>query len=163
MIKKICLLTRGGIEVVGRRVVVTSEFEANRENIWCKIQDIDTLREICKPKASFVSYDNTSPTWKEGKSFCFKMFLHGFIPVGKHTINVIKMDKSTGEIVTNEYNKKVTIWNHYINMEEISPNVTRYTDMVDLYAGGLTALAAWWTLKFYKHRQKKWQKIAKNL
>lgn len=82
------------------------------------------------------------------------MFLHGFIPVGKHTINVIKMDKSTGEIVTNEYNKKVTIWNHYINMEEISPNVTRYTDMVDLYAGGLTALAAWWTLKFYKHRQK---------
>jgi len=48
MIKKICLMTRGGKEVVGRRVVVTSEFEANRENIWCKIQDIDTLREICK-------------------------------------------------------------------------------------------------------------------
>ena len=58
---------------------------------------------------------------------------------------------------------KVTIWNHYINMEDVSPNVTRYTDMVDLYAGGLTALAAWWTLNFYKHRQKKWQKIAKNL
>ena len=38
MIKKICLMTRGGKEVVGRRVVVTSEFEANRENIWCKIQ-----------------------------------------------------------------------------------------------------------------------------
>ena len=37
MIKKICLMTRGGKEVVGRRVVVTSEFEANRENIWCKI------------------------------------------------------------------------------------------------------------------------------
>ena len=36
MIKKICLMTRGGKEVVGRRVVVTSEFEANRENIWCK-------------------------------------------------------------------------------------------------------------------------------
>ena len=50
MIKKICLMTRGGKEVVGRRVVVTSEFEANRENIWYKIQDIDTLREICKPK-----------------------------------------------------------------------------------------------------------------
>lgn len=74
---KICLMTRSGKEVIRCRVVVTSEFEANRENIWCKIQDIDTLREICKPKASFISYDNTSPTWKEGKSFCFKMFLHG--------------------------------------------------------------------------------------
>ena len=27
-------MTRGGKEVVGRRVVVTSELEANRENIW---------------------------------------------------------------------------------------------------------------------------------
>lgn len=50
MIEKICLMTRSGEEVVGRRVVVTSEFEADRENIWRKIQDIDTLRKICKPK-----------------------------------------------------------------------------------------------------------------
>ena len=47
MIKKICLMTRSGKEVIRCRVVVTSEFEANRENIWCKIQDIVTLREIC--------------------------------------------------------------------------------------------------------------------
>lgn len=72
MIKKICLMTRGGKEVVGRRVVVTSEFEANRENIWCKIQDIDTLREICKPKASFISYDNTSLDGKKENLFALK-------------------------------------------------------------------------------------------
>ena len=48
-------------------------------------------------------------------------------------------------------------------MEEISQQVTRYTDTVDLYAGCLTSIAAWWTLKFYKHRQRKWQKIAKSL
>ena len=57
MIKKICLMTRGGKEVVGRRVVVTSEFEANRENIWCKIQDIDTLREI-SPCVSLCKHSN---------------------------------------------------------------------------------------------------------
>mgnify|MGYP000122912528 FL=1 len=148
---------------MGRKVVVTSVFETGIENIWCKIQDIETLREICKPKASFISYGNIPPVWKEGETFYFKMFLHRFIPIGKHAINIIKIDKKAREIVSNEYNKRVTIWNHYINMEDVSPNVTRYTDMVDLYAGGLTALAAWWTLNFYKHRQKKWQKIAKNL
>ena len=48
MIKKICLMTRSGKEVVGRRVVVTSEFEANRENIWCKILSrADTPFRIC--------------------------------------------------------------------------------------------------------------------
>ena len=28
---------------------------------------------------------------------------------------------------------------------------------------GFFATDAWWTLKFYKHRQRKWQKIAKSL
>lgn len=149
MIKKICLVTRRGKRVMGRKVVVTSVFETDIENIWCKIQDIETLR--------------IPPVWKEGETFYFKMFLHRFIPIGKHIINIIKIDKEAREIVSNEYNKRVTIWNHYIQMEKITENVTRYTDSVELYAGYLTPLVAWWTLKFYKHRQKKWQKIAKNL
>ncbi len=40
---------------MGYRVTVTSDFHSNIENIWDKIQDIDTLREICKPKASFIA------------------------------------------------------------------------------------------------------------
>ncbi len=67
------------------------------------------------------------------------------------------MDKASREIDTEEYNDTVIIWNHYIKMEEISQQVTRYTDTVDLYAGCFTPIAAWWTLKFYKHRQCKWQ------
>ncbi|EXZ60717.1 hypothetical protein M107_5136 [Bacteroides fragilis str. 3725 D9(v)] len=44
-------------------------------------------------------------------------------------------------------------------MEKIAENVTRYTDSIELHAGYLTQFAAWWALKFYKHRQKKWQEI----
>jgi len=161
MIKRVQLTTREGKKVTGRQVIVTSDFGTNIENIWCKIQDIDTLREICKPKASFISCDDSPLIWEEGRSFLFKMYLHKVIPIGKHTINVVKMDRVSREIDTNEYNKRVPIWNHYIKMEEISKNVTRYTDIVDLYAGLFTSLAAWWTLRFYKHRQRKWQKIAK--
>lgn len=163
MIQKIKLTTRTGKKVTGSRITVISDFPSNIENIWNKIQDINTLREICRPKASFISCDNSPMIWGEGKSFVFKLFLHGFIPVGKHTINVIKMNKVSREIYTEEYNKTVVIWNHYIKMEEVSPNVTRYTDTVDLYAGSLTSIAAWWTVKFYMHRQRKWQKIAKSL
>lgn len=163
MIQKVKLTTRTGEKVTGSRITVISDFPSNIENIWNKIQDINTLREICRPKASFISCDNFPILWKEGESFVFKLFLHGFIPVGKHIINVVKMDEVSREIVTEEYNKTVTIWNHYIKMEEVNPNVTRYTDIVDLYAGSLTYISAWWTLKFYMHRQRKWQKIAKSL
>ena len=64
---------------MGYRVTVTSDFHSNIENIWDKIQDIDTLREICKPKASFIACDDSPIQWKEGKTFVFKMYLHGFI------------------------------------------------------------------------------------
>lgn len=163
MIEKVELTTRAGKKVTGRRVVVVSNFETNIENVWCKIQDVDTLREICRPKASFISCDDSPLVWKEGKTFCFKMFLHRFIPVGKHTINVVKMDKTLRELQTEEYNKRVTIWNHYVKMEEVAQNVTRYADVVDLYAGCFTFVAAWWTLRFYKHRHKKWQAIAEKM
>jgi hypothetical protein len=59
MIQKVKLTTRAGKTVMGRRVTVVSDFHSNIENIWNKIQDIDTLREICKPKASsLVSLKN---------------------------------------------------------------------------------------------------------
>lgn len=89
--------------------------------------------------------------------------MHGIIPIGKHTINVLAINKSSRELQTEEYNKHVSVWNHYIKMEEINDNITRYTDVVDLYAGIFTPLAAWWTIRFYKHRQWKWQKIAKGI
>lgn len=161
MLKKVQLVTRKGKKVAGRRVIVTSDFETNIENVWSKIQDVDTLREVCKPKASFIFCDDSPLIWEEGRSFLFKLFLYGIIPIGKHTINVVKMDRVSREIDTNEYNKRVTIWNHYIKMEEVSRDIARYTDVVDLYAGCFTAMAAWWTVKLYKHRQRKWQKIAK--
>ena len=56
-------------------------------------------------------------------------------------INVVKMDKASREIDTEEYNDTVIIWNHYIKMEEISQQVTRYTDTVDLYAGCFTPVS----------------------
>ena len=87
MIQKVKLITREGKKVMGYRVTVTSDFHSNIENIWDKIQDIDTLREICKPKASFIACDDSPIQWKEGKTFVFKMYLHGFLPVGRHTIN----------------------------------------------------------------------------
>lgn len=163
MIQTIGLTTRKGKSVTGRRITITSTIGTNIENIWTKIQDIETLREICKPKASFISCGTSPLVWKEGETFVFKLFLHGFIPVGKHTINVVKMDRTSRDIDTVEYNKHVTIWNHYIKMREVSENATQYADIVDMYAGWLTPLVAWWTLKFYRHRQRKWQRIAKTL
>ena len=59
------------------------------------------------------------------------MLLHRYIPIPKHTNNVNNIDKKSREIVSKEYNKRVTIWNHYIQMEKITENVIKYTDSVE--------------------------------
>ena len=133
MIKKICLVTRRGKKVMGRKVVVTSVFETDIENIWCKIQDIETLREICKPKASFISYGNIPPVWKEGETFYFKMFLHRFIPIGKHTINVIKIDKKSREnfYENNKEGKLKNLFDNFYYKEDIDSIVNEIEKLLN--------------------------------
>ena len=38
----------------------------------------------------------------------------------------------------------------------IDDYIVGYTDEIDIYAGCLTKLVAWWAIRFYKHRQKNW-------
>ena len=46
MIQKVKLTTREGKKVMGYRVTVTSDFHSNIENIWDKIQDVNTERDL---------------------------------------------------------------------------------------------------------------------
>lgn len=140
MIKKVQLTTREGKKVIGCQIIVTSDFDTNIENIWNKIQDVDTLREICTPKASFISCDDSPLIWEEGRSFVFKLFMHRFIPIGKHTINIVKMDKPSRQITSNEYNQTVTIWNHYIEMENAYENLVRKVEELNQPDGDYTII-----------------------
>jgi len=162
MIQRI-ILNYKGKQVNGLRIKVVSVFPVNIQKIWNKIQDVETLRYIAEPRAQFEPIDDIPSQWKEGDSYNFRMCLYRFIPIGRHTIHVVSIDKQDGRLYTNEYNRTVKIWNHLITMEDTTGSVTRYTDMVDIYAGIFTSLVAWWSIKFYKHRQRKWQKIAKTL
>jgi hypothetical protein len=46
-------------------------------------------------------------------------------------------------------------------MENKKEDSIKYTDEVEIYAGVFTFFVAIWSIIFYKHRQKKWSKIAK--
>jgi hypothetical protein len=73
------------------------------------------------------------------------------------------IDKINGLIISKEYNSIVKIWNHKIVLRSIGEDILEYTDEVEIYAGILTFIVAIWGKMFYKHRQKKWIRIAKEL
>lgn len=159
MIEKIKIANKSGKMVTGRRITVSSVFPQRTDIVWNKIMEFDTLRFICRPKAAFVSFDRKLFEWKEGGTYRFRLYIYGFIPMGIHTIHVEKMNCDTAELLTAEYNKIVTVWNHYIKMNRVTNNQTQYTDRVDLYAGLLSPVFAWWTERFYQHRQQRWLKL----
>ena len=58
-----------------RKVVVTSVFETDIENIWCKIQDIETLREnFVNPKQVLYLMAIFLLFGKRGKHFILRCF-----------------------------------------------------------------------------------------
>ncbi|MCD7899764.1 MAG: hypothetical protein LUH22_07795 [Bacteroides sp.] len=159
MIESIKVKNKSGKIVTGRQITVTSIFPSSMDNVWNEILKFNTLRYICRPKAYFVSCNKKSFVWRKDETYHFRLYIYGVIPMGIHKITVEKMDRDTRELLTAECNKIVTVWNHYIKMKKTVNEKTQYMDRVDLYAGILSPVFAWWTERFYKHRQRRWIKM----
>ena len=142
-----------------RTVKISSVFPASVDEVWEKIQRLETLQYIAAPYATFEPLDKSVLTWEEGVTtdYSFKMF--GLFPFGKHSIKVVKFNKTKGLIYTNEKNKSVPVWNHTILLQRIEANATCYTDEVEIDAGWKTFFVYCWSILFYKHRQRKWLKL----
>jgi hypothetical protein len=145
-----------------KKIVKSSLFPANKEEIFLKLQKIETLQYIAKPFARFIPLDdNQSIKWKEGAKLSFRLYIFGFIPFGTHKIDVISFDKDSG-ISTLENNKHIPIWNHQIYLEPVDEGTTRYSDEVEIGASWKTPFVALWAKAFYTHRQRKWKRLLRN-
>jgi hypothetical protein len=138
-------------------VHVTSIFPANREKIFEKLQEIETLRYICSPLATFTPLGDPLK-WQAGAVFRFDLTACG-LKFGVHTINVKKFD--INKILTHEHNKNIPVWNHIITLETHGENHTKYSDIVDVRAGWKTPFIWQWANVFYRHRQRKWRELLK--
>jgi len=139
----------------------TSVFPASRETVFEKLQQLETLRYIAYPYATFEPVDKNSPlVWEAGSSSSYRFKLFGFIPFGIHTINIEHFDPDY--VQSREGNKNVPVWNHKIYLKPLGDK-TEYTDEVDIDAGWKTFFVWIWARSFYSHRQKKWLKLLKDM
>ena len=162
--EKVLLKNNNGKVKNGLKIRISRILFNTSEKIWEKLINVETLIEICKPMARFklISKEN-EVKWETSKEYIFKLYIYGFIPFGKHKIFLEKVDKGNKIIQSKECNKIVSIWDHKIIMEQNGENTIEYTDEVDIYAGIITIFVALWAKMFYKHRQRKWEKISKIL
>lgn len=86
------------MEQVTRLVQKSSVFPASPEQVWNRLLELKTLQYIASPYACFTLLDGSNDlVWRERMSFRFRLRLCSLIPVGTHTICVLRFDMETGE------------------------------------------------------------------
>ena len=135
----------------------SSLFPAPREEVFARLQRLETLQYIAAPYATFTPVEkNTDLSWKEGATSSYRFRLFGFIPFGVHTIRIERFDRNG--IQSREHNRLVPIWDHLITLEDLG-NQTKYTDEVEIHAGRKTVFIWLWAKAIYAHRQRKWIRL----
>lgn len=152
--------TAAGKFIVVIRIRVASQLPASPAALWAQLTTAESLQYICKPWIVFrLRGHQLLPTaWREGDIFPLSLWLFGVVPGGRHTIRLERIDHHAFEVQSRESGTIVPVWDHLITLRAAGPGVTDYTDEVDLYAGALTPLVAWWAVYFYRHRQRRWKK-----
>jgi hypothetical protein len=87
----------------------------------------------------------------------------GFLPFGKQAI-VISFPKSVGGFLLrdNGYSGLIKVWDHKISITTDAGR-TRYNDSVTIHAGVLTLPVWLFAQAFYRHRQRRWRLLARQL
>ncbi len=132
----------------------TSVFPAKREEVYEKLQRLETLQTVAAPYASFTPVsEDTDPVWRVGGVSAYRFKLFGLIKFGTHIIRIERFDIDA--IQSREHNEHVPVWDHRITLRDRGEE-TEYTDEVEIRAGWKTFFVWLWAKAFYAHRQQKW-------
>ena len=156
-------ITYHGKLVTARKLIVTSEISINIEDAWQIVQTSKLLQFISIGKIKFKPINNSFPElWKQGDTVSTKMLLFGFVPFGGiHSLYFERIDNHSKILQTREKDNSAKVWDHKISLIELDEKKISYQDLIVIYGGVLTYIITLWAKSFYKHRQKRWQIVAK--
>ncbi|HEX8143781.1 MAG TPA: hypothetical protein VF553_14375 [Pyrinomonadaceae bacterium] len=80
-----------------------------------------------------------------------------------HELEFIRIDNELRELRTRERGGLISAWNHVISVAAKSDECCIYTDSVEISAGVLTPLVWLYAQIFYRHRRRRWNRLARSL
>ena len=147
------------------KVYVESVLPCAPQQAWDEVQKSALLKEVAWPLVVIrpVAGETLPERWKLGPPVRCRSFLFGLIPLGTRTLIFDRIDPSLREIETRESDPLVRVWNHRVRVQPTSDGQTCYSDEIEIHAGLLT-LGVWlFANAFYRHRQRRWRKVARRL
>ena len=162
-------------------VSVSTTLPCPLELAWQAVKTPVLLAEVAYPLVTFRNLERRplgeqAHFWPQHDTVCVYSYLFGLIPLGKRTI-VLEIDDNAYTIQTHERDLLAPRWDHLITMtadteaadgeaadgEAADGERTLYRDEVVIAAGVLTPLVWAFAHWFYRHRQRRWQQVARLL
>jgi hypothetical protein len=152
-----------GKKVKARQLTVNSEIPIDLDNAWANVRTPALLRFVAKGMIKFKAIESEFPKrWEAGQTYGAKMQVFGFIPFGgKHFLFIEEINDSTNTISTKEWDNGAKVWNHVVIMKDLGNGKIYYEDSITIYGGVMTGFITSFARRFYIHRQKRWQIVAK--
>jgi hypothetical protein len=147
------------------RVYVESVLPCPPEKVWDELQRPALLLEVIRPLFRFAPADGPQfpERWLEGATVRCKGYLFGIIPLGAHTIFIERIDPVAREIQTRESEALVRRWDHMVRVRSAGEGQAHYSDEIIIEAGWVTLFVWLFAQGFYRHRQRRWWRVARRL
>jgi hypothetical protein len=96
----------------------------------------------------------------EGRRYRVALLLGSRLPIGLHTLDIeLEPTGPPGTVFHDAgHSDLIHSWDHRIILEDFH-QMTRYTDLAEVRAGLLTPFVWLFAWLFYRHRQRRWQRL----
>jgi hypothetical protein len=138
------------------------------EIVWEEVQTAALLMHIAWPLVRFAPVGSEPlDAFISGGRYQARLWLFGFLPFGTQWIVISVYEPESGNwpkrLRDNGHSAIIRTWDHRITITPNPDGTTCYRDEVDVSAGILT-LGVWaFAQLFYRHRQRRWRKLAASL
>lgn len=138
---------------------ISTRLPCSARELWQKIMEPRSLQFVAAPILSFTPTEAGAldREWEVGRAYPLKLHFLKFIPLGSHTIQLVRMDKETNTLVSHESGRLARVWNHSIFFQDTAAGTVSYTDEIDIRAGLLTPAIWLFAQLFYRYRQRRWK------
>lgn len=135
---------------MGQKHTVTRDYPVSAAALWADILDPAALADSMK---GVVTYEGlpTEPVY-EGQEIVVRLKRWGWLPVGKWTMKVVRLDAKNYVLESEEHGGIVKCYRHRLVVKATGPDTCRYTDRLDLDAGLFTRLVMPSFKKIYETR-----------
>lgn len=138
---------------------ISTQFACTESELWQKLSRMESLEFVASPVLRFTPIEPgvSGSEWEVGRDYRLKLFFLGFIPLGRHTIRLVTVDRDQKRISSRESGLLARVWNHEISFRESQPGLVSYSDEIEIRAGWLTPMIWLFAHLFYRHRQRRWK------